>query len=310
MRSAQLRRRAAQPRGALAARPLDVALGFDSVEAYREQAGFCGALVGRCANRIGGARFTLGGREYRLPQNDGGNHLHGGPAAFDKRLWTIEEAAEDRLTLSLVSEDGDAGYPGRLDVRVSYTLADGALEIDYFAVSDADTVCNLTSHAYFNLSGHASGPVNAQRVCVFADAYTPADAALIPTGELASVEGTPMDLRGGVVIGEGADLPFEALRLAGGYDHNWAVNGQPGVLRPAARAESDETGVAHGGPDDAAPACSSTRATAWTVSHAARGRRALCPPLGLLPGDPGLPQRRKPDEFPVSCPEKGRGVQT
>ncbi len=223
--------------------PLDVALGFDSVEAYREQAGFCGALVGRCANRIGGARFTLGGREYRLPQNDGGNHLHGGPAAFDKRLWTIEEAAEGRLTLSLVSEDGDAGYPGRLDVRVSYTLADGALEIDYFAVSDADTVCNLTSHAYFNLSGHASGPVNAQRVCVFADAYTPADAALIPTGELATVEGTPMDLRGGVVIGEGADLPFEALRLAGGYDHNWAVNGRPGVLRPAARAESDETGV-------------------------------------------------------------------
>lgn len=141
--------------------------------------------------------------EYRLPQNDGGNHLHGGPAAFDKRLWTIEEAAEDRLTLSLVSEDGDAGYPGRLDVRVSYTLADGALEIDYFAVSDADTVCNLTSHAYFNLSGHASGPVNAQRVCVFADAYTPTDAALIPTGELASVEGTPMDLRGGVVIGRG-----------------------------------------------------------------------------------------------------------
>lgn len=223
--------------------PLDVALGFDSVEDYRAQTGFCGALVGRCANRIGGACFSLNGREYRLPKNDGENHLHGGPAAFDKRLWTIEQAAQDRLTLSLVSEDGDMGYPGRLDVRVSYTLADGALEIDYRAVSDADTVCNLTNHAYFNLSGHASGPVSAQRVYIFADGYTPTDAALIPTGEIAPVEGTPMDLRRGVVISEGADEPFEALRLAGGYDHNWAVNGRPGVLRPAAAAESDETGV-------------------------------------------------------------------
>lgn len=223
--------------------PLDVALGFDSLEAYRAQTGFCGAIVGRCANRIGGARFTLGGREYLLPNNDGENHLHGGPAAFDKRIWTIEDVSDSRLVLSLVSADGDAGYPGRLDVRVTYTLADGALAIDYRAVSDADTVCNLTSHAYFNLSGHGSGPVSAQRVSIFGDAYTPTDAALIPTGAIEPVEGTPMDLRAGVVIGEGADVPFEALRLAGGFDQNWAVSGKAGTLRPAARAVSDETGV-------------------------------------------------------------------
>lgn len=222
---------------------LDVALGFDSLEAYREQTGFCGAIVGRCANRTGGARFTLGGREYLLPKNDGENHLHGGPAAFDKRLWTIEDATDSRLVLSLVSADGDAGYPGRLDVRVTYTLADGALTIDYYAVSDADTVCNLTSHAYFNLSGHGSGPVSAQRVSIFGDAYTPTDAALIPTGAIEPVEGTPMDLRAGVVIGEGADAPFEALRLAGGFDQNWVVSGEAGTLRPAARAVSGETGV-------------------------------------------------------------------
>lgn len=222
---------------------LDVALGFDSLEAYREQTGFCGAIVGRCANRIGGARFTLGGREYLLPKNDGENHLHGGPAAFDKRLWTIEDATDSRLVLSLVSADGDAGYPGRLDVRVTYTLADGALTIDYYAVSDADTVCNLTSHAYFNLSGHGSGPVSAQRVSIFGDAYTPTDGSLIPTGAIEPVEGTPMDLRAGVVIGEGADAPFESLRLAGGFDQNWVVSGEAGTLRPAARAVSDETGV-------------------------------------------------------------------
>lgn len=222
---------------------LDVALGFDSLEAYREQTGFCGAIVGRCANRIGGSRFALGGREYLLPKNDGENHLHGGPAAFDKRLWTIEDASDSRLVLSLVSADGDAGYPGRLDVRVTYTLADGALTIDYYAVSDADTVCNLTSHAYFNLSGHGSGPVSAQRVSIFGDAYTPTDGSLIPTGAIEPVEGTPMDLRAGVVIGEGADAPFEALRLAGGFDQNWVVSGEAGTLRPAARAVSDETGV-------------------------------------------------------------------
>ena len=223
--------------------PLDVALGFDSLEAYRAQTGFCGAIVGRCANRIGGSRFTLGGREYLLPKNDGENHLHGGPAALDKRSWTIEDVRPSRRGLSLVSADGDAGYPGRLDVRVTYTLADGALAIDYRAVSDADTVCNLTSHAYFNLSGHGSGPVSTQRVSIFGDAYTPTDAALIPTGAIEPVEGTPMDLRAGVVIGEGADVPFEALRLAGGFDQNWAVSGEAGTLRPAARAVSDETGV-------------------------------------------------------------------
>ena len=151
--------------------------------------------------------------------------------------------SDSRLVLSLVSADGDAGYPGRLDVRVTYTLADGALAIDFRAGAVADTVCNLSSHAYFNLSGHGSGPVSAQRVSIFGDAYTPTDAALIPTGAIEPVEGTPMDLRAGVVIGEGADVPFEAQRLAGGLDQNWAVSGKAGTLRPASRAVCDVSGV-------------------------------------------------------------------
>lgn len=224
-------------------RSVDVVLGFDSLEDYMEQTGFLGALIGRFGNRIGNAEFELDGKRYELFKNDGANHLHGGRRGFDKRIWKIEARDDTKLALSLVSEDGEEGYPGRLEVYVLYELKEDALEISYRAFSDADTLCNLTNHAYFNLSGHESGTVEKQLIKINASHYTPTDAGLIPTGEIADVTGTPMDLREPVVIGERADLDFEALRFGGGFDHNYAIDGADGTLRLAAVAESRETGI-------------------------------------------------------------------
>ena len=195
---------------------VDVALGFDSLEDYRRQDKYLGALVGRVANRIGGARFSLGGREYPLAANNGENHIHGGLAGFDRQVWQVEEAGADRLVLSLFSPDGQEGYPGDLSVRVTYTLSPEGLSIAYWARSSRDTLCNLTSHSYFNLNGHASGPVAGQYIQINAGRYTPADGGSIPTGELAPVEGTPMDLRAGVRIGARIDEDFPQLPRAGG----------------------------------------------------------------------------------------------
>ncbi len=222
-------------------KPVDIALGYDTVAAYEAQDKYMGALIGRCANRIAHASFSLGGQDYALLANNGANHLHGGNG-FDKRLWHAVPLA-DGLTLTLHSPDGDEGYPGALDVTVSYTLADGALTLDYRAASSADTLCNLTNHVYWNLAGHASGAVLPQSVRLAATHFTPADAQSIPTGALAPVEGTPMDLRVPTPIGRGIDSDFEQLRFGGGYDHNWAVDGADGTLRDAAQAHADETGI-------------------------------------------------------------------
>ena len=215
-----------------AGRPVDVVLGLDTLEDYRTQDKFLGALVGRYANRVGGSRFTLEGRTYPLPANDGANHLHGGPEGFDKKVWTIQEQTDSSVTLSLLSPDGEAGYPGELAVTAVYALWDGALEISYRAEATETTLCNLTNHAYFNLSGHDSGPVDGHSVQVLAGRYTPVGDGLIPTGAVEPVEGTPMDLRTLHPLGERE------------FDHNWAVSGWDGTLRPAARAWSPDTEIA------------------------------------------------------------------
>lgn len=224
--------------------PVDVVLGFDTLEDYMAQDKYLGALVGRYANRIGGARFTLGGTEYPLAKNDGENSLHGGAVGFDKQVWTVEEFGGSSLTLSLVSPDMQEGYPGTLSVRVTYTLSDGGLAIDYRARCDRDTVFNPTNHTYFNLSGHSSGPVTGQYIRLKASRYTPTVPGSIPTGEVAPVDGTPMDLRHAQPIGANIDDPFEQLALAGGYDHNWAIDGAgQGAIRTAAAAWSPDTGI-------------------------------------------------------------------
>lgn len=222
---------------------VDVLLGLPTLEDYLRQDKFLGALIGRYANRIGDSRFTLNGKEYPLRANDGKNHLHGGPVGFDKQVWTVSEGDADFVTLTLHSPDGQEGYPGDLDVSVTYRLTEDSIVLDYRATSSADTLCNLTNHAYFNLSGHQSGPVTAQGIQIYAQSYTPTDAGSIPTGEIAPVEGTPMDLRFGRAIGERVDDDFDQLTMAGGYDHNYVVDGPAGVLRPAARAWSPDTGI-------------------------------------------------------------------
>lgn len=206
----------------------DVVLGYDRLSDYQERDGYLGATVGRCANRIGGASFRLNGRDYPLCANDGPNHLHGGGVGFSHRLWTLEEATAERAVFSLFSPDGEEGYPGTLRVKLSYALENMSLRIRYEAVSDADTLCSLTNHSYFNLRGY--GSVAEQELMIFADSYTPVDAALIPTGEIAPVASTALD--------------FRALRPIGGeYDHNFALRGEAGKLRPAARARCKESGI-------------------------------------------------------------------
>ncbi len=222
---------------------VDVLLGFDTLDAYVAHTKHLGALIGRYANRIGGARFTLNGKDYPLQANNGPNHLHGGPTGFDRQVWTVEALSENAVTLSLFSPDGHEGYPGDLTVQVTYTLSGGALSLDYEARAGADTICNLTNHAYFNLSGHQSGPVDDQIMELPAQFYTPTDAGSIPTGEIASVEGTPMDLRKGLPIGQRVDEDFPQLQMAGGYDHNWVLPGPAGELRLAARTKSPKTGI-------------------------------------------------------------------
>ena len=226
-----------------AGKPVDVLLGFDSLEPYRTHGKSLGALVGRYANRIGGARFTLNGMEYRLAANDGPNSLHGGRAGFDKQVWSVSELSKNRVTLSLDSPGGQEGYPGALSVRVTYTLARGALSIGYWAGHTGDTVFNPSSHTYFNLSGHHSGRVEGQYIRLNASRYTPTLPGSIPTGELAPVDANPMDLRTAQPIGARINEPFGQLTLAGGYDHNWVIDGWDRALRPAALAWSPETGI-------------------------------------------------------------------
>lgn len=211
--------------------PVDVALGFDTLEAYLAQDKYIGAIIGRYANRIGGSRFALEGKEYPLRSNDGANHLHGGPEGFDKQVWRIRAQTRNSVTLSLNSPDGQEGYPGTLDVTATYTLTDRALEIVYQAKSSRTTLCNLTSHAYFNLSGHGSGSIESHQFRLSASRYTPVDENLIPTGAIESVEGTPMDLR-----------HFQPLG-AREYDHNWVIDGWNSALVPAALAWSPDTGI-------------------------------------------------------------------
>ena len=206
--------------------PVDVVLGYDSLREYVENDGYLGATVGRFANRIAKARFSLNGNEYPLAANNGPNHLHGGLTGFSHRVWAIDSCSPDTLTLSLLSKDGEEGYPGNLLVKVTYTLCDNTLTIRYHAVSDADTPCNLTNHSYFNLSGHDSGSVLDQTIQIFAQCYTPTDQESIPLGAVTPVANTPMDLRKPVRIGEHIDDDFSQLVQGHGYDHNYVVDGE------------------------------------------------------------------------------------
>lgn len=227
----------------------DVVLGLHTLHEYETEGAsiYFGAIVGRYANRIGHARFALDGHTYQLAPNNNGNSLHGGTKGFDKRIWAVaQEPAADGVAavLAYTSPDGEEGYPGTLQTRVRYTLTNGnELRIDYQAETDKPTVVNFTSHLYFNLAGNGSGDVEDQLLMINADRYTPVGADLIPTGELATVSGTPLDFRLMTPIGARLDSAFQQLVYAHGYDHNFVLNRRSeGGTSFAARAYDPRTG--------------------------------------------------------------------
>jgi aldose 1-epimerase len=223
----------------------EVVLGSDTIDMYLKGTPYFGALVGRYGNRIAKGQFTLDGKTYQLPVNDGKNSLHGGSKGFDKVVWKVAKADVGpdgpRLVLTYLSKDGDQGYPGNLQVEATYTLTtENALRLDFSATTDKATVLNLTHHSYFNLAG--KGDVLNHVVQIEADKYTPVDSGLIPTGELRPVEGTPFDFRKPTPIGARINQDDEQLKFAKGYDDNWVINKPAGALRMMARVSEPTTG--------------------------------------------------------------------
>jgi aldose 1-epimerase len=212
----------------------DVILGYENIEGYlADKKTYFGAIVGRYGNRIAGGKFSLDGKTYQVPQNDHGNSLHGGTDGFDQKLWTAKEVSNG-VEMTLISPDGDMGFPGTLTTHVTYTLVGNALHIDYVSTSDKDTVLNLTNHTYFNLNGDGVGDILGHSITIDAEHFTPVDSTLIPTGNMDTVAGTPMDFRQAHAIGERINSDFAQLKLGGGYDHNWILNGPNGTMKRAA----------------------------------------------------------------------------
>ena len=223
----------------------DVVLGYDDLGGYLTNSPFFGALIGRYGNRIAKGKFTLDGQEYTLPINNAPNCLHGGDQGFNARVWKVTRADVGpngpRLELSYLSKDGEEGFPGNLQVTATYTVTDeNALRVDFKANTDKDTVCNLTHHSYFNLSGN--GEVLGYLMYINADKFTPVDATLIPTGELRPVAGTPFDFFTPTAIGARIGVDDQQIKYANGYDDNWVLNHAPGELGLAARVEDPVSG--------------------------------------------------------------------
>src|SRR5258708_4363003 len=208
----------------------DIVLGHDTLEGYIPNPPYIGAIIGRYGNRIANGTFTLDGKTYTLPKNDGPNTLHGGIAkTFDRVVWEGEPLKDKTgVAFSYVSKDGDDGFPGNVKVRVSYTLTDGnALIIDYEATTDKATPINLTQHSYFNLAGEGNGDILSHEIMINADHFTPVDKNLIPTGELRPVKGTPLDFTTPTKIGARIDDGYDQMVLGHGYDHNFVIDPKP-----------------------------------------------------------------------------------
>jgi aldose 1-epimerase len=224
----------------------DVVLGYDDASGYQGGKAFLGTTVGRYGNRIAKGKFMLDGKTYTLPLNDGPNTLHGGLKGFNQKVWTAKDVsgpAGQALQLTYLSKDGEEGFPGNLSVKVTFTLAENnQLKIDYSATTDKDTVLNLTNHSYFNLAGQGEGDILGTELTLHASRFTPVDSTLIPTGELRSVTGTPFDFTKPTAIGSRIEQDDEQLKFGKGYDHNWVVDGTPGMLRLAAKAYDPRSG--------------------------------------------------------------------
>lgn len=220
----------------------NVVLGYSALDGYvADKSTYFGAIVGRYGNRIAFGKFSIDGHQYQVPTNNNANSLHGGTVGFDRLVWQGKPIA-DGVEMTLVSKDGDQGYPGTLTAHVRYTVHHGALRIDYIESTDKPTVVNLTNHSYFNLAGDGTSSILGDELTLPADQYTPVDAGLIPTGVLAPVEGTPFDFRKATVIGARIHDDNEQLKIAGGYDHNWVLRGKNGEVKTAARVYDSNTG--------------------------------------------------------------------
>ncbi|MGN7784059.1 aldose epimerase family protein [Niabella sp. 22666] len=226
-------------------KPVDIVVGFNSIDEYINAKGRnYGATVGRYANRMAKGQFTLDGTIYQLPLNNNGNNLHGGPMGFNEQVWDWVKVSDKAITLAYWSKDGENGFPGNLKVTLTFSLSEqNELKIAYAATTDKKTVLNLTNHSYFNLEG--GGNVTGYIVSVNADQYTPVNEAMLPTGEIASVTGTPFDLRKPTIVSALVDLPNQQLQYGGGFDHNFVLNKRKGTKTPelAATAFSPKSGI-------------------------------------------------------------------
>lgn len=221
----------------------DVVLGFDSVKGYMKNGSFFGATIGPSANRIGGAKFTIDGVEYHVDVNDGPNNLHSHMQnGYHKMLWEVEEG-ENSVTFTVRDTDGYMGFPGNKELSLTYTLdEENGLTLHYHAKSDKNTVMNPTNHSYFNLDGHKSGNIEDHIMMINASCYTPVVPGAIPTGEIATVKGTPMDFTSEKVVGKEIRENMEQLLLTQGYDHNWVVDGWDGTLKHIATTIGPKSG--------------------------------------------------------------------
>lgn len=224
---------------------VDVVLGFDNINDYQTVPTDFGASIGRYANRINQGRFTLDGVEYQLPQNNFGHCLHGGPNGWQYSIYTVASKSENQVVLTLLSPDGEAQFPGTVNAEVTYTLTDeNAIDIAYKATTDKPTIINMTNHSYFNLTGSAENKILEDVLQINASNFTPVDSTYMTTGEIAPVEGTPMDFRTPTVIGERIDnFDYEQLKNGNGYDHNWVLDTERDITRPAAVLYSPASGI-------------------------------------------------------------------
>lgn len=222
----------------------DVVLGRNNLEEYLKNDGYFGALIGRNSNRIEDSKFELNGKAYNLSANDGKNNLHGGKVGFDKKIWDaiIFDEEEPSLVLSTISPDGEEGFPGTVNIQVTYTLTnDNCLKIHYVGESDADTVLNMTNHTYFNLNGHSSGVIDDHTLWIDSDFYTPNSDECIPTGEVLSVKNTPFDFLVEDTLSERLRSEYEQIKKFGGFDHNFVLNGRG--YRKVGKCIGDKTGI-------------------------------------------------------------------
>ena len=223
----------------------DVVLGFDNIDDYVNVDNNFGATIGRYGNRIAQGKITVEGVEYQLPQNNFGHCLHGGPEGFDTKVFDAQQPNEQSVVFTYLSVDGEAGFPGNLNVKVTMTLTDeNAIDLQYEAETDRETVVNLTNHSYFNLSGDANNTILNDLLMINAEEYTPVDDTFMTTGKIEKVEGTPMDFRTPTAVGERIDqYDFDQLKNGNGYDHNWVLNTNGDISQVAATVYSPATGI-------------------------------------------------------------------